>query len=602
MNALHPVTIKRPGIGHSTDKVWESEARRLQKLAANLTDRLAEAEKLIQTLQGQITGNPESNGDPDKGDPVAIPVVPVPPVQPADPGGPVITLHRSEAFGDVIMASAIASRLHEQGYSVRFSCRAEVQPAMQGHPHIATVGLFENPDVNLDGAYEAHMATNKGRWVDMMANSAREQLAKIGVAFEGNHNLTPIVCVSDDEVQSAERMVEGHDRPFVMFNPASGAWPNRTVIREVWEKVTCQGTKFWCGHGNAPAGFVDLKIRRWRDLVGAIAMADICVSVDTGPLHIAAGLAIPTVAIDQCNIIGQRVLGDQTDWISVGASLDCLGCGERTCPIDPANPPCARPDPDRISAAIAARLATVLGNRVSAIIPVLRPAPRLLRCIEAVKDQVDEIVITLDGDANLDGFLPDNPKIVVIKNPTGERTGFGRTVGRAVRHSTGRFLLLLNDDAYADPGSVARLREAMVEGVAVVGAMTRYGDGRIYHAGTARKDAGFSHIDHNKNVSQASIRSRTEMDFVNLAFALVRREAYFCVHGFDQRYDCYAEDSDFCLSVRENGWKVMYEPEATAIHDEGQSTDTRRKLEMIRDGNIKLAAKWSAYFKTGTFA
>jgi GT2 family glycosyltransferase len=331
--------------------------------------------------------------------------------------------------------------------------------------------------------------------------------------------------------------------------------------------------------------------------VGIIAVSDLCVSVDTGPLHVAAALGIPTLAIEQAHSISGRILGDQTDWSSVGRDLKCLGCAEMICPIDATNPPCSWPEPEKISKAIGAKLEAVTGNRISAIIPVLHPQPRLLRCIEAVRDQVDEIVITLDGDADLDGFIDPDPKIVVVPNPTRKRTGCGHTMGRAMRHSTGRFLLLLNDDAYADPGSVMQLRRAMTEKVAVVGALTRYGNGRIYHGGTRRHGTGFGHIDHNAWMGEHSIRARTEMEFVNLAFALVLRDAYFDVRGFDQRYDCYSEDSDFCMSVRKSGWKVMYEPGATAIHDEGQSTTSAQKFELLRAGNAMLANKWWNYFQ-----
>lgn len=516
---------------------------------------------------------------------------------PSEPAKADVTIHRAAAFGDVIMASAIASRLHEQGVSVRFSCVPEVQPALFRHPHIKEVCFSERPEVNLDGSYENHPSRKFARTTHLMADSAREQLAKIGIPFVGNHNLTPTLRVTAGEVESAERLLASHPRPFVVFSPTSNAWPNRSVTRDVWEKVECVGTKLWIGTSAAPQGFVDLRIRKWRDLVGVMSLADLCVSVDTGPLHVAAGLGVPTVAIEQSQSIGLRVLGDQTDWSSVGSSLDCIGCGEMTCPIDKDNPPCAKPDPDRISAAIESKLGAVLGNRISAVIPVYRPHQRLLRCIEAVKDQVDEIVISLDGNANLDGFLPDNPKIVVVQNPTGKRTGFGHTMGRAMRRSTGRFLLLLNDDAYADPGSVLILRRAMEPGVAVVGALTRYPNGRIYHGGTDRNRIGFRHIDHNLPVAAATIRIRTEMEFSNLAFAMVIREAYFDVHGFDQRYDCYSEDADFCMSVRKVGWKVMYDPAATAIHDEGQSTTSAEKFDLLREGNTKFLGKWWRYFQ-----
>lgn len=513
------------------------------------------------------------------------------------PPPPGVVIHREEAYGDVIMATAIASRLHEQGIKVTFSCAPEIQPALLHHPHLQSVGYHSNPDVNLDNSYESHPDKKNRRIVEMMADSARGQLSKLGIPLDGNHNLTPRLCATKEEIDNAERLLESHTRPFVAFNPTSNSFRNKSVSPHVWAKVESQGTKLWLGTSQAPPGFVDLNIRRWRDLVGVIAVSDLCVSVDTGPLHVAAGLGVPTVAIEQANDIYERILGDQTDWSSVGSDLDCLGCAESVCPIDATNPPCMFPDPGTITRAIERKLSTVNGTRISAIIPVLKPHPRLLRCIDAVKDQVDEIVVTLDGDANVNGFLPDNPKIAVIPNPTGQRTGCSHTLARAIRHSTGRYLLLLNDDAYADPGSVFHLRMAMANDVAVVGALTRYQSGLIYHGGTSRQSWGFGHIDHNKPTDQATIRARTEMEFVNLAFALVLRDAYFEVRGFDQRYDCYAEDSDFCMSVRQAGWKVMYEPVATAIHDEAQSTTSEQKNSLVHEGNSKLNAKWGWYFR-----
>lgn len=507
----------------------------------------------------------------------------------------------------MILASAIASRLHEQGLKIRFSCLPEVQPTLLHHPHIKALCVTDRHEVNLDGSYETHPQRKTRRIVELMAESARDQLSRIGIGFPGLYNLTPVLSVTQREYDAAARIVESLPKPWVIFSPMSNAWTNKSVANSVWEKVSCPGTKIWVGTNEAPPGFVDLKIRRWRDLMAVMALADLCVSVDTGPLHVAAALGVPTVAIEQAHSIGGRILGDQTDWSSIGRELGCLGCAEMVCPIDPLKPPCSLPEPEKISEAIRSKLAATIGNGISAIIPVLRPHQRLLRCIRAIKDQVDEIVITLDGDANPD-LLPKDPKIKVIRNPSRKRTGCGHTMARAIRHSTGRFLLLLNDDAYADPGSVRQLRLAMEDGVAVVGALTRYPNGLIYHGGTARSGLGFGHLDHNVPVNKATIGNRAEMEFVNLAFAMVLRDAYFDVHGFDERFDCYGEDSDFCMSVRKAGWKVMYEPAATAIHDEGQSTTTMQKLELLSEGNMKLASKWGSYFQRnannqlGTFA
>ena len=35
---------------------------------------------------------------------------------------------------------------------------------------------------------------------------------------------------------------------------------------------------------------------------------------------------------------------------------------------------------------------------------------------------------------------------------------------------------------------------------------------------------------------------------------------------FDERYFAYQEDSDYCLTAINNGWKIYYNPNAIAVH------------------------------------
>lgn len=510
-----------------------------------------------------------------------------------------IVLRRSGAFGDVIMATAICSRLHEIGIKSHFACEPVIAPALHGHPHLDTCPLGTKSTLDLDGSYEKSPDRKNRRIIDLMAESAFEQLERVGIKLSGLHNLTPTLHVSPEETEWARVKLADFPQPWIAVVPKSNSWANKTVDRTVWSMVKAPGTLIWTGMEPAPAGYVDFGVRNFRRLMALIAVCDLCVSVDTGPLHVAAALKIPTVAIEQAFSIERHILGKQTDWTGVGARIDCLGCCDQLCQLSPmSNPLCSFPMPEDISAAIEDKWATVDGERVSAIIPVYKPHPRLHRCIDAVIDQVDEVIISLDANASLDGLLSPHPKIRIIPAP-GKRTGCGHTLARAARHARGRYLLLLNDDAYADPGSVKRLVDAMEEKVAVVGALTRYANGLIYHGGTFRPPGhtGWGHIDHLKPASRPSIREKREMEFVNLAFALVRREAYFDVRGFDERYDCYSEDNDLCLSVRKAGWKVMYEPAATAIHDESQSTTSDEKKALLADGSRKFMEKWGWYFQ-----
>ena len=123
--------------------------------------------------------------------------------------------------------------------------------------------------------------------------------------------------------------------------------------------------------------------------------------------------------------------------------------------------------------------------------------------------------------------------------------------------------------------------------VAVVGCKTRYPNGKLYFAGSHRPrgSINYGHIQDHRYTSPV------EQEFVNFAAAIVRRDVFFSVGGFDERYDCYAEDADLCLRVRKAGWKVMFTPDATGIHDESRTTSPT-KMAMLNKANELFDKRW----------
>ncbi len=56
------------------------------------------------------------------------------------------------------------------------------------------------------------------------------------------------------------------------------------------------------------------------------------------------------------------------------------------------------------------------------------------------------------------------------------------------------------------------------------------------------------------------------------AFLLIRRKAWETVGGFDEGFrPVWFEDVDFCLRVRQSGFRIRYEPLALAVHEGGHS-------------------------------
>lgn len=73
-----------------------------------------------------------------------------------------------------------------------------------------------------------------------------------------------------------------------------------------------------------------------------------------------------------------------------------------------------------------------------------------------------------------------------------------------------------------------------------------------------------------KDWGHASIQ---EIDWALGACMLIREKAVGA-EIFDPRFFLYFEDVDLCFRLKKAGWKVMYHPEAIAIHHHRQKSRT----------------------------
>ncbi len=57
---------------------------------------------------------------------------------------------------------------------------------------------------------------------------------------------------------------------------------------------------------------------------------------------------------------------------------------------------------------------------------------------------------------------------------------------------------------------------------------------------------------------------------------MARREAIQQVGGLDESFFMYAEEVDWCYTMKQGGWEVWYEPRAPIFHRGGGSSQNRR--------------------------
>ena len=70
--------------------------------------------------------------------------------------------------------------------------------------------------------------------------------------------------------------------------------------------------------------------------------------------------------------------------------------------------------------------------------------------------------------------------------------------------------------------------------------------------------------------------SPMEVDWVSGACMVIRRNALADTDLMDERFFMYWEDADLCRRMWNNGWKVVYFPQAAVQHHVGQSSRKRR--------------------------
>jgi GT2 family glycosyltransferase len=248
---------------------------------------------------------------------------------------------------------------------------------------------------------------------------------------------------------------------------------------------------------------------------------------------------------------------------------------------------------------------------VTIIIPTRDRLDLLRPCVESVLGKTTyrnyEIVV-IDNDsrdpATL-GYLDKLPgldaRVRVIRYP--HPYNYSSMNNIAAREARGDYLLLLNNDTVViQPQWLERMMMcAQREDVGIVGARLVYPNKTVQHVGLI---AGMGvhgvceHVNIGTSMTAPGYLGRSqltqELSVVTAACMLVKKSVYDEVHGLDESsFKVLFNDVDFCLRVRERGWKVVWTPFATILHHGSISlksfTDTqdemrgRRELEVMRE-------------------
>ena len=225
---------------------------------------------------------------------------------------------------------------------------------------------------------------------------------------------------------------------------------------------------------------------------------------------------------------------------------------------------------------------------VSVIVASHNAREYIERCVGALSETRHEVIVvdsaSSDGTA---GFVRERfPDVRLV--PLSENRGYGAALNEGIALSGARYFLLMNGDAWPQPGAIEELLEfaASQPRAGVIGPRLLNPNGTLQpsvrgfptlwrlateyfflrwfaprsRAFNAFYSGGFNH------------QSVRDAEFLVGAVLLVHREVVDEIGVFDTSFFMFNEEVDFCYRVCEAGWRVVFYPGAEFVHMGGAST------------------------------
>jgi GT2 family glycosyltransferase len=219
--------------------------------------------------------------------------------------------------------------------------------------------------------------------------------------------------------------------------------------------------------------------------------------------------------------------------------------------------------------------------RASIVIPVYGQFAHTLACLRALAAHPPrapvEIIVVDDG--STDATVAALPQVAGLRyHRRATNGGFIAACNDGAALAGGEFLVFLNNDTVPQPGWLDALLDTFdaQPDAGLVGAQLLYPDGRLQEAGGVVFADGsgwnYGRFESPRDPRYGYLR---DCDYASGAALAIPRALFAQVGGFDARYaPAYYEDTDLAFAVRAAGRRVLYQPAARVVHDEGATSGT----------------------------
>ena len=155
--------------------------------------------------------------------------------------------------------------------------------------------------------------------------------------------------------------------------------------------------------------------------------------------------------------------------------------------------------------------------------------------------------------------------------------------------SNADYVLLLNNDTLEEPNFLNNMINSFNkdEKIGLVGCKIMYypEKDKIWYGGGYINWFKFIGIHCGmKQIDKGQCDTEKEIDFMTGCCMLIKREVFEKVGLLSEEYFMYFEDVDFCVKVKDAGYKIWYNPEAAIYHKVGFSSGGEESTFSIKWG------------------
>jgi len=197
------------------------------------------------------------------------------------------------------------------------------------------------------------------------------------------------------------------------------------------------------------------------------------------------------------------------------------------------------------------------------------------QCLESVKKQTYKkfccfVVDDNSFDGTVDIIKNNYPWVKIIRKEKNTGPSISRNIG--IKATSAEFIVFMDSDVVLEKNWMKKQIKEMEGSAGIIGAKLLYENKTINSAGGSLTRLGFG-FDRGRG-SKNKYNKKEKVIYVCSAVCIVKRALLEEIGLFDEKYFYPHEDTDLGWRANIAGYDVIFNPDAVALHLEGQTTKT----------------------------